>query len=320
MSDKQKKRYYWLKLKEDFFEEDTIEWLEEQPNGKEYCLFYLKLCLKSLKTEGLLVRNVGNLMIPYDPESLARLTSSNADTVKVAMDLFNKIGLIKILDSGEIYLNQLSELVGSETEYARQKRVQRAREDNVQKLSGKGRPELEKELDIEKELEEDKDIEKQDAPELKQYSIQIYSYIEKNGFGSPYGNTMGDNINFWLKDLEEAGLTIEQADAWMIHGVNTAIENNNRRWNYLEGILKNRFNKRLFSKSAIEGEEEMRKSQQVKSISRSYQKNVRREKLPEWANKSQEEKELDPQQKAEIDARFKAYLAQKAQEEKEDDC
>lgn len=318
MSDKQKKRYYWLKLKEDFFEEDTIEWLEEQPNGKEYCLFYLKLCLKSLKTEGLLVRNVGNLMIPYDPESLARLTSSNADTVKVAMDLFNKIGLIKILDSGEIYLNQLSELVGSETEYARQKRVQRAREDNVQKLSGKGRLELEKELDIEKELEKDK--EKQDAPELKQYSIQIYSYIEKNGFGSPYGNTMGDNINFWLKDLEEAGLTIEQADAWMIHGVNTAIENNNRRWNYLEGILKNRFNKRLFSKSAIEGEEEMRKSQQVKSISRNYQKNVRREKLPEWANKSQEEKELDPQQKAEIDARFKAYLAQKAQEEKEDDC
>ncbi|QCJ56116.1 phage replisome organizer N-terminal domain-containing protein [Enterococcus mundtii] len=318
MSDKQKKRYYWLKLKEDFFEEDTIEWLEEQPNGKEYCLFYLKLCLKSLKTEGLLVRNVGNLMIPYDPESLARLTSSNADTVKVAMDLFNKIGLIKILDSGEIYLNQLSELVGSETEYARQKRVQRAREDNVQKLSGKGRLELEKEL--EKELERDKDKEKQDAPELKQYSIQIYSYIEKNGFGSPYGNTMGDNINFWLKDLEEAGLTIEQADAWMIHGVNTAIENNNRRWNYLEGILKNRFNKRLFSKSAIEGEEEMRKSQQVKSISRNYQKNVRREKLPEWANKSQEEKELDPQQKAEIDARFEAYLAQKAQEEKEDDC
>jgi predicted phage replisome organizer len=106
VSDKQKRRYYWLKLKENFFEEDTIEWLEEQPNGKEYCLFYLKLCLKSLKTEGLLVRNVGNLMIPYDPESLAKLTNSKADTVKVAMDLFNKIGLIEIMDSGEIYLNQ----------------------------------------------------------------------------------------------------------------------------------------------------------------------------------------------------------------------
>ena len=127
MSDKQKKRYYWLKLKENFFEEDTIEWLEEQPNGKEYCLFYLKLCLKSLKTEGMLVRNVGNMMIPYDPESLAKLTNSSADTVKVAMDLFHKIGLIQIMDGGEIYLSQLNELVGSETEYAIQKRLQRVK-------------------------------------------------------------------------------------------------------------------------------------------------------------------------------------------------
>ena len=153
MSDKQKRRYYWLKLKENFFEEDTIEWLEEQPNGKEYCLFYLKLCLKSLKTEGLLVRNVGNLMIPYDPESLAKLTNSKADTVKVAMDLFNKIGLIEIMDSGEIYLNQLGEMVGTETESARQKRLQRSKEDNVRTLSGKGRLELELEKEIEKELD-----------------------------------------------------------------------------------------------------------------------------------------------------------------------
>ncbi|MDT2687495.1 phage replisome organizer N-terminal domain-containing protein [Enterococcus gallinarum] len=159
MSDKKKKRYYWLKLKENFFEEDTIEWLEEQPNGKEYCLFYLKLCLKSLKTEGILVRNVGNMMIPYDPESLAKLTNSSADTVKVAMDLFHKIGLIQIMDGGEIYLNQLNELVGSETESAIQKRLQRAKEDNVQKLSGKGRLELEKE--IEKELDKDIEIEKE---------------------------------------------------------------------------------------------------------------------------------------------------------------
>lgn len=153
MSDKQKKRYYWLKLKEDFFEEDTIEWLEEQPNGKEYCLFYLKLCLKSLKTEGLLVRNVGNMMIPYDPESLAKLTNSKVDTVKVAMDLFQKIGLIQMLDSGEIYMNQLNEMVGTETESARQKRLQRSKVDNVQTLSGKGRLELEIEKDIEIEKE-----------------------------------------------------------------------------------------------------------------------------------------------------------------------
>lgn len=152
---------------------------------------------------------------------------------------------------------------------------------------------------------------KENTTESEQYSLQIYSYLEKNGFGSPYGNTMGDNINFWLKDLEEAGLTIEQADAWMIHGVNTAIENNNRRWKYLEGILKNRFNKRLFSKAAIEGEEEKRKNQQAKPLNSKYQNNVRREKLPDWVDKQQEEKALNPNEKAEIDRRFEEYLKRK---------
>ncbi|EPH66151.1 phage replisome organizer protein [Enterococcus faecium 13.SD.W.09] len=127
MSDKRKKRYFWLRLKEDFFEEDTIEWLEEQPNGKEYCLIYLKLCLKSLKTEGLLVRNVGKTMIPYDAEALAKTTNSSVDTIKVAMDLFQKIGLIEVMETGEIYLSQLNELVGSETEAAAVKRLERSR-------------------------------------------------------------------------------------------------------------------------------------------------------------------------------------------------
>lgn len=70
------KKYYWLKLKEDFFEEDAISWIEEQENGKDYCLFYLKLCLKSLKTNGLLIRNVGSMLVPYDVKTLARLTNT----------------------------------------------------------------------------------------------------------------------------------------------------------------------------------------------------------------------------------------------------
>lgn len=129
----------------------------------------MKLCLKSLKTEGLLVRNVGNLMIPYDPESLAKLTNSKADTVKVAMDLFNKIGLIEIMDSGEIYLNQLGEMVGTETESARQKRLQRSKEDNVRTLSGKGRLELEKEKEIEEEL----DIERKKMLRLRKRRLSL---------------------------------------------------------------------------------------------------------------------------------------------------
>lgn len=112
------KRYYWLKLKEDFFDDDTISWIEEQENGKEYCLFYLKLCLKALKTDGILIRTVGNLLVPYDVEKLAEITRTKFDTVAVAMQLFQKIGLVQVLENGELYLSRLAEMVGSETDKA----------------------------------------------------------------------------------------------------------------------------------------------------------------------------------------------------------
>ena len=77
------KRFFWLKLKEDFFEDETIEWLEEQPNGKEYVLFYLKMCLKSLKHDGKLYREVGTRIIPYDIKKLSEITKTPVDTVIV---------------------------------------------------------------------------------------------------------------------------------------------------------------------------------------------------------------------------------------------
>lgn len=158
------KKYYWLKLKEDFFEEDTLAWLEEQTNGKEYCLFYLKLCLKSLKTNGILIRNVGQILIPYDVKKLGEITKTDIDTVTVAMELFKKIGLIQILDNGEIYITQLEQMVGSETKWAKYKKKERELKklDNVQLLSN-GTPksvhtEIEKEIELEKDKEKEIDI------------------------------------------------------------------------------------------------------------------------------------------------------------------
>ncbi len=104
-------KFFWLQLKEDFFDDDAIQWLEEQkPNGRDYAYFYLKLCLKSLRTNGILIRNVGEILIPYDNEKLAELTKIDFDTVTVAMELLKKIGLVKILENGEIYINQIEKL------------------------------------------------------------------------------------------------------------------------------------------------------------------------------------------------------------------
>lgn len=150
------KRYYWLKLKEDFFDEDTIVFIEEQPNGIVYSNFYLKLCLKSLKTDGKLIRLVGETLIPYDVKSLSKLTNVDIDVVQNAMILFERIGLIKILETGEIYLSQLENMVGSESNWAKLKRNQRSKLDNVQSMSTKCLPE--KEIDIEKDIEKESDI------------------------------------------------------------------------------------------------------------------------------------------------------------------
>ena len=121
------KRYYWLKLNESFFEDDTIAWLEEQENGKDYVIFYLKLALKSLQDEGRLIRYVGETLIPYDVKALAKLTNTPIDTVAIAIKIFVEIGLIARLDTGEIYLNQIDEMIGAETDVAKRVRKHRAK-------------------------------------------------------------------------------------------------------------------------------------------------------------------------------------------------
>lgn len=148
-------KFYWLQLKEDFFEDDAIQWLEEQkPNGRDYAYFYLKLCLKALKTEGFLIRKVGNILIPYDNKKLAELTKMDFDTVTVAMELLQRIGLVQILENGEIYIKQLESLIGSKSVGAFKKQQQR-------RLGGQQvdicPPKIEIELEKEKEIEIDID-------------------------------------------------------------------------------------------------------------------------------------------------------------------
>lgn len=136
------KKYYWLKLKEDFFDDDTIEWIEDLENGHEYALFYLKLCLKSLRNDGILIRNVGDMLIPYDVKKLSEITRTDIDTVRVAMEIFKKTGLVQILENGEIYMAQLQNMVGSETSKAQLMRNKRARDKQKALEEPKEEPEI----------------------------------------------------------------------------------------------------------------------------------------------------------------------------------
>ena len=114
----QNKRYYWLKLKNDFFEGDEINWLEEQENGAVNILFYLKLCLWSLRSDGVLMRRVGKMEIPYDTKKLADITGTPLPAAETAMALLTSAGLVEVQENGALFMPQMEDMTGSETERA----------------------------------------------------------------------------------------------------------------------------------------------------------------------------------------------------------
>lgn len=130
MAEKDKK-YFWLKLKRDFFKRHDIRIIESMPNGKDYILFYLKLLCESVDHEGNL-RFSEN--IPYNEKMLATITDTNVDIVRNAVSVFTELGMMEVMDDGTYYMTEVNKMIGSETYWAEQKRKQRAL-DNVQQLS-----------------------------------------------------------------------------------------------------------------------------------------------------------------------------------------
>lgn len=126
------KKYYYLKLKEDFFDSEEMKVLESMKNGIEYQNVYLKMCLLSLKSDGaLLFKN----MLPYSLEMLSSVLRINIDTVKSAIETFQKIGLITITDTETIYMTDIQTLVGQSSTEA--ERIRRYRQSLSQKKTEK---------------------------------------------------------------------------------------------------------------------------------------------------------------------------------------
>ena len=104
------KGYYYLKLKENFFESDELKILESMENGYLYSNILLKLYLKALKNNGKLTFNE---FIPYDIKMLATITGHNVDIVEKAIKIFQGMHLIEILDNGTIFMLDMQKMIGS---------------------------------------------------------------------------------------------------------------------------------------------------------------------------------------------------------------
>lgn len=120
------KKYFWIKLKTDFMTSDKVDYLMSQPNGAEYVVLYQMLCMKCINTDGLLARKIGEVIIPFDAEKIQRdCKYFKIDTVKQAFQLFINLGMIYKEQNGYLRIAEFENMVGSETDYAKQKRVQR---------------------------------------------------------------------------------------------------------------------------------------------------------------------------------------------------
>lgn len=157
------KKYYYLRLKDNFFDSDELKILESMKDGYLYSNILLKLYLRSLKNDGKLVFNE---RIPYSADMLSSITGHQVGTIKQALSIFKDLGLIDVLDNGAIYMLDIQNFIGKGSSEADRKREYRQRiedertnvQTNIRQISEKSPPEIEKEIKIDKELYIEKDI------------------------------------------------------------------------------------------------------------------------------------------------------------------
>lgn len=100
-------KYYWLKLKEDFFDDKVIKYLRKMPDGPTLVIIYLKMQLKSLKTEGFLKYDG---IFPTCEEELAILLDEPLTLVAGVINALEKMGVVERRENDVLYLNDIQEL------------------------------------------------------------------------------------------------------------------------------------------------------------------------------------------------------------------
>ena len=192
------RKYYYLKLKENYFDDDSIVLLESMQDGVLYSNILLKLYLKSLKHGGRLQLDED---IPYTAQMIATITRQQIGTVERALQIFLKLGLVEVLDSGTFYMSNIELLIGQSSTEAERKRAARLQNKALSALRTSGGhlsdirpPEIE--IELEKEIEIKREIEKV-RPET----------------GHP-SHTYGHYQNVFLTDEELADLQVSFPAVW----------------------------------------------------------------------------------------------------------
>jgi predicted phage replisome organizer len=162
------KKYFYMRLKEDFFDSEEMVLLETLPDGILYQNILMKMYCRSLKSEG---RLMFNNVIPYNAEILAKITRMQVGTVEKALDIFQQMGLIEILDNGAIYMMNIQNFIGESSTEGDRKRDYRSKIESEKKLISQSMDKCPDKCPTKVHHIRDKDI-------LDIYNINIYDDFE----------------------------------------------------------------------------------------------------------------------------------------------
>jgi predicted phage replisome organizer len=116
------KKYYFLKLKDNFFDSGKIRALESMPNGIYYSNLLIKLYLKALEYDGVLKPSEN---MTYDEKMIAALTNLDIKFVRSGLPILAALGLIENLEDGTICMTDMQNFVGKSNNEADRKRIYR---------------------------------------------------------------------------------------------------------------------------------------------------------------------------------------------------
>ncbi|CIV27613.1 putative phage-associated protein [Streptococcus pneumoniae] len=270
------KRYFWIQLAQDFFKSKEMKLLRKIAGGDTHTIIYLKMMLISLEDGG---------HIYYDgladnlAEEIALVIDENVEDIKITLIFLESKGLLTRKNDRDYFLEQVPEMVGSETATAR--RVRKFRENkqalqcNTDETKCNGDIDIDKEIDIEIEKDIDKDKNKNKNPVeliVEEYQSRI----------APLDGTQFEILKeFITLDGMEAKVVLK--------AIGFAADNGKRNFSYIKAILTNWKKDGVLTIAAVDERERAYKESKIKGQSENQKSNVPEWSQPNYVNTTSEE-------------------------------
>lgn len=274
------KKYYYMRLKENFFDSDEMIILENMDNGDGiiYSNILLKLYLRSLKYEG---RLMFNERIPFNPQMLSTIVRHPVGVVEKALKAFVDLGLVEVMDNGAIYMLDIQNFIGKTSTEADRKKIYRAQiakekglliEDG--RMSGQMSDKRTPESEIESEIEIEIEIEIESDDDVGENSLQSLSDFFSNNF-HPISQ----------RELEQLREFVNDSSYEMVRlALEIAVDNNARTIKYVRSIIVNWENNNIKTPENYHAFEAERKRKFASNNQKNFQQQKPVKKAPEWTD------------------------------------